>query len=103
MAVEQLEGHGLQRFRRGRDLGEHVDAVGVLVDHPLQPAHLSLDAPQSALHRVLLVRIARHPPSSEYPTPLGYHVQPEAPRSALTRDPFAGGVLWLMARTDSVW
>jgi hypothetical protein len=35
--------------------GELIHRMGhVFIDHPLQPARLSLDAPQSALHRVLL-------------------------------------------------
>src|SRR5207253_3696394 len=30
----------------GGDLGQHVDAVGVLVDHPVHATHLALDAAQ---------------------------------------------------------
>src|SRR5207253_1512998 len=36
----------LERALRGRDLQEHVDAVRVGPDHPLEPLHLSLDPPQ---------------------------------------------------------
>ena len=38
-----------------RDLGQHVDAVAVLLDHPLDAAHLALDAPQ-ALDELVLGR-----------------------------------------------
>src|SRR5699024_2767041 len=41
MVVEQRDGHRLQGPAHRRDLGEHVHAVGVLVDHPLQAAHLT--------------------------------------------------------------
>ena len=58
--VEEPDGDRLEGLGDGRDLGEHVDAVRVLVDHALQPAHLALDAPE-ALHVVVLVhRVAAH-------------------------------------------
>src|SRR5215475_14978563 len=44
--LEQLQGEGLQRLRGGRDLSEDVDAVLVLVYHPLQAADLALDPAQ---------------------------------------------------------
>jgi hypothetical protein len=44
VAVKQTEGHLVQGGLDGGDLGEHVDAVPVVVDHPLDPADLSLDA-----------------------------------------------------------
>ena len=46
VVVEQAEGDALQRPRRGAHLGENVDAVLVVLDHPLQPADLTLDAPK---------------------------------------------------------
>ena len=46
--VEQAEPDALQRLGDRRDLGEHVDAVLVVLDHPLQPAHLAFDAAQPA-------------------------------------------------------
>src|SRR5689334_9870787 len=46
--LEQPDCDGVQGALRGRDLGEDVDAVGVLVDHPLQAADLSLDPPETA-------------------------------------------------------
>src|SRR5690606_13352661 len=55
--VEQLQREALQRLGDRAHLGEHVDAVGVLLHHPLQPAHLALDAPEP-LQLVLLVVVA---------------------------------------------
>src|SRR5687767_9242569 len=60
--VEQIERHRLQRPGRGGDLGEDVDAVVVVLDHPLQPAHLTLDAPQAPQMVVLVVAVAVHLP-----------------------------------------
>src|SRR5215207_916319 len=53
--LEQLEGEGLQRLGGSRDLGEDVDAVLVLLDHPLQAADLALDTAQ-ALEVAVLAR-----------------------------------------------
>ncbi|GHI90998.1 hypothetical protein TPA0905_04690 [Streptomyces olivaceus] len=44
MLLQQLQREGLQGLRGGGDLGEYVDAVDVLVDHPLQAPDLALDA-----------------------------------------------------------
>ena len=55
LAADGLEGLG----GRG-DLGEHVDAVHVLVDLPLQASHLALDAPESGEVLVFGVAIASH-------------------------------------------
>jgi hypothetical protein len=52
-----------------RDLGEDVDAVGVLVDQPLQPADLALDPAQTQLQLVLVRRIAAHRPLPFYALP----------------------------------
>src|SRR3954447_13186279 len=44
--IEQPQSHRLQRLRHRRDLGEDVDAVLLVLDHPLQAAGLPLDAAQ---------------------------------------------------------
>src|SRR5215218_5207533 len=70
--VYQPQGDRLERLGGRRDLGEHVDAVVVLLDHPRDPADLAFDAAQPpqvvvlvlgvAAHAILLVRLRR--PSS---------------------------------------
>ena len=45
--IQQTQGHGLKRLGRGADLGQDVDAVLVLLDHPRDPPDLPLDAGQS--------------------------------------------------------
>ncbi len=57
VVVEQEQGHGLQGAGRGRDLGEDVDAVGVLVHHPLDAADLSLDPAEPALDVVAVAGV----------------------------------------------
>src|SRR5215211_6927884 len=52
-----------------RDLGEDVDAVGVLVDQPLQAADLALNPAQAGLQLVLVRRIAPHPQPLSYALP----------------------------------
>ncbi len=42
------------------DLGEDVDAVALLVDHLLDPAHLPLDSPQALADGVLVVAVLGH-------------------------------------------
>ena len=42
----------------GADLREDVDAVALLLDHPLDAAHLPLDAVQALDERVLVLRVA---------------------------------------------
>src|SRR5690606_7668682 len=37
--------------------GEHIDAVRVLLDHPLQPTHLALDTAQSTQQGLLVGRV----------------------------------------------
>ena len=44
MVVEQSEGDFVERCLDRADLGEHVDAVAVLLDHLLHAAGLALDA-----------------------------------------------------------
>ena len=51
--VEQAEGDLVEGGLDGRDLGEHVDAVAVVVDHFLDAAHLAFDAAQPRLQLVL--------------------------------------------------
>ena len=58
--VEQTETDALQRLRDRHDLREHVDAVLVVVDHPLQAAHLAFDAAQPLAVVVLLEAVAPH-------------------------------------------
>src|SRR5829696_509687 len=55
--VEDLERDALEGSRGGRDLGEDVDAVALVLDHPLDPAHLSLDPVQPLDERVLLFHV----------------------------------------------
>ena len=52
--------HGLQGLGHGGDLGEDVDAVDVLVDHPGDAADLALDAAQALEVVVLGVGVAVH-------------------------------------------
>src|SRR5690349_1512941 len=47
VVVEQVEREGLERLRRRGDLGQDVDAVLLLLDHPLDAADLPLDPPQA--------------------------------------------------------
>src|SRR3954452_19361398 len=51
---KQLERHPVKRPLDRGDLGEHVDAVRLLVDHAPQPADLALD-PREALGQCVLV------------------------------------------------
>ena len=51
--VKQTKGNRLERVGGGRDLGQDVDAVLLLLDHLLQAAGLSLD-PAQPLEVVLL-------------------------------------------------
>jgi hypothetical protein len=55
-----------------RNLGEDVNAVGVLVDQTLQTADLALDASQTQLQLVLVRCVAPHPQPSSCHTPLEY-------------------------------
>src|SRR6266849_8697051 len=57
---EQLKGDALQGCLGRVDLGQNVDAVAVLLDHLLDPAHLPLDPPQSRFDLLLVFRIAWH-------------------------------------------
>ena len=46
VVVEQPQGHRLQRLRHGRDLGEDVNAVLILLNHALQAPCLTFDPAQ---------------------------------------------------------
>ena len=56
--VEDLERDALESGRGGRDLREDVDAVALVLDHPLDSAHLSLDSVQPLDERVLLFHVS---------------------------------------------
>src|SRR5215207_6564152 len=57
VVVQQEEPDLLQGGDDARYLGEDVYAVGLLVHHPLQPAHLSLDPPEAVLELLLVLRL----------------------------------------------
>ena len=42
-----------------RDLGQDVDAVAILVDHPLDAAHLAFDPVQALDEQILVLRRSR--------------------------------------------
>ena len=56
--LEELHRDALQRGRHGGDLREDVDAVALVLDHPLDAPHLTLDAVQALDQRVLLRDVA---------------------------------------------
>src|SRR5664279_4680264 len=60
VVFEDLQGDSLERRIDGRKLREDVDAVAVVLDHLLDPAHLALDPVQALDERVLVGRIAVH-------------------------------------------
>ena len=60
VVVEHLQADVLERGHRRPDLGEDVDAVALLLDHLLDPAHLPLDPTQSLADRVLVVAMFGH-------------------------------------------
>src|SRR6266511_3410975 len=43
--VDEPDADNLERGRHRRELRQDVDAVAVVVDHPLEPTDLSFDAP----------------------------------------------------------
>jgi hypothetical protein len=51
--VDEAERDLVQRGLHGGDLGQHVDAVTVVLDHALDPADLAFDAPQAFEELVL--------------------------------------------------
>src|SRR4051794_33855355 len=80
VVVEQAESHRLQGLGGRGDLGEDVDAVGVVLDHPRDAAHLTLDPLESSEDLVLVAGVARH----ALTIPLGGTAyQPRVPGSPL--------------------
>src|SRR5215475_9832132 len=67
--IQQAQCHRLQRPGRGRDLSQDVDAVLVLLDHPLQAADLPLD-PAQPLEVVLFVLAVSVHPDLQPPQPI---------------------------------
>ena len=47
----------LERLVDGGHLGQHIDAIGLVLDHPPQPADLALDPGQTPQDRVLVAEI----------------------------------------------
>jgi len=63
MVFDQAEGDGLQGPGHRGDLGQDVDAVGVVLDHPLEPAHLTLNAAQPLEVSIFVLGIPAHDPT----------------------------------------
>src|SRR4051794_12139209 len=57
MVVENLEGQAFERSVHRCDLREDVDAVTVVLDHPLDAAHLSFDPMETLDQRLLVVAV----------------------------------------------
>ena len=74
VVVEQPQRDRLQGLRHRRDLRQDVDAVLVLLDHPLQTARLPLDPSQSLEDVVLRGLVPRVLHVGNH-TPSGYQVQ----------------------------
>ena len=72
VVLQQPDGHRLQRPGGRGDLGQHVHAVGVFLDHALQAAHLALDPAQAPEVSILVLRISAHgqkvPDQADSPT-----------------------------------
>jgi hypothetical protein len=60
VVLEKLRRDPFERRLHGRDLREDVDAVAVLLDHPLDPPHLPLDPVQALGERLLVLRVPVH-------------------------------------------
>ncbi len=60
MVLQQPDSDRLQRTGRCRYLGQHVDAVGVILDHPLQAADLALDTAQPLEVGILILGVSVH-------------------------------------------
>src|SRR6476646_6649116 len=60
MVLQQRHGDLVQRTGDRGDLREDVDAVGVLLNHPLDPADLTLDTAKPNEQPILVVVIANH-------------------------------------------
>src|SRR4030095_5101255 len=57
MVLEHLVLHLLEGGPYGLQLGQDVDAVALLIDHPLNAAHLALDAAQASAAGTLCLRL----------------------------------------------
>ena len=57
VVVQHLEADVLERGHRRSDLRQDVDAVALLVDHLLDPAHLPFDPPEPLADRILVVAV----------------------------------------------
>src|SRR5687768_1917510 len=64
---EELHGDLLQRALRGGYLGEDVDAVDVLIHHPLHTTDLAFDLSQTRFQVVLVLVVAVHRAPPSYP------------------------------------
>lgn len=58
MILEQSQGHLVQGRLDCRDLGYHVDAVAVALDHRLDSPHLTLDPAQPLEEGIAVGRVA---------------------------------------------
>ena len=90
VVVQKLQRDRLQGPGDRGHLLEHVDAVAVLLDHPLEPADLTLD-PAQALLDGLFVRCSSRvdlamSASWHYLTPLGYKVKRKTAKTRQRRD-----------------
>src|SRR2546423_13447068 len=68
VVVEQLERHRLESPVDRRDLAQDVDAVPLLLDHPLKTPDLTFDAAEPVLDGHLVVAVPGHAPSSPCPS-----------------------------------
>src|SRR5229473_5419982 len=59
MVLQQQEPDLVDGGLDGIDLGEHVDAIGFLVDHPRDSADLTLDAAEASQEGVPVLRVTR--------------------------------------------
>lgn len=60
VVVQQRQRNRLKGFCCRGNLGEDVDAVGVLLDHPLDAAHLALSSPKPLQDRFFVVDVTNH-------------------------------------------
>ena len=69
VVVEKAESDLVQRRLHGRDLRQHLDAVPVFVDHSLDTAHLTLNAPEPSEELVFGCRVPTSRGGSEFHAP----------------------------------
>src|ERR1700744_4768898 len=72
VVVDQAERDLVERRLDRADLGEHVDAVTLLLDHPRDPPHLPLDPREAFEQRCLVSFVADGHGSKVADTPGGY-------------------------------